>query len=420
MKAWILHENGRLCFETTEKPVQGEGEVLIRVKAVGVCGSDIPRIYRGGAYFYPLIPGHEFAGVVAETGADVDEGLRGRRVGVFPLIPCGVCGPCRKKQYEMCRNYSYTGSRRNGAFAEYVAVPAKNLIALPEEVSFEEAAMLEPMAVAVHAMRRMWSESDIRISEYGKRTGCAGEAEAGKRAEFFGEMKAGKRAVFAGETEAGERAEFVGETEAGEKVGFAGEAEAGKIARNIRVAVCGLGTIGLLLLMFLKEAGVREVYAVGNKDFQKEMAKKLGVTEEFYCDSRRQDQHQWLMERTDGRGVDQYYECVGKSETYELAVDGTAPAGRVVLVGNPYSDMMLKKEVYWKILRNQLTILGTWNSSFTQEPGDDWHYVLERLAQGRIAPAGMISHRFALAELRKGLELMRDKREDYVKVMGIF
>ena len=81
MMAWILHENGRLCFETTEKPVQGEGEVLIRVKAVGVCGSDIPRIYRGGAYFYPLIPGHEFAGIVAETGADVDEGLRGKHIG---------------------------------------------------------------------------------------------------------------------------------------------------------------------------------------------------------------------------------------------------------------------------------------------------------------------------------------------------
>lgn len=420
MKAWVLQGIDSLVLKEVPVPALGSGEVLVAVRAAGICGSDIPRVYRTGAHRHPLIPGHEFSGEVVELGENVDRSWLGKRVGVFPLIPCRSCEPCRRKQYEMCRNYDYLGSRRDGGFAEYVAVPVWNLLALPQSVSYEEAAMLEPMAVAVHAMRRMWSESDIRISEYGKRTGCAGEAEAGKRAEFFGEMKAGKRAVFAGETEAGERAEFVGETEAGEKVGFAGEAEAGKIARNIRVAVCGLGTIGLLLLMFLKEAGVREVYAVGNKDFQKEMAKKLGVTEEFYCDSRRQDQHQWLMERTGGRGVDQYYECVGKSETYELAVDGTAPAGRVVLVGNPYSDMMLKKEVYWKILRNQLTILGTWNSSFTQEAGDDWHYVLERLAQGRIAPAGMISHRFALAELRKGLELMRDKREDYVKVMGIF
>ncbi len=372
MKAWVLQGIDSLVLKEVPVPALGSGEVLVAVRAAGICGSDIPRIYRTGAHRHPLIPGHEFSGEVVELGENVDRSWLGKRVGVFPLIPCRSCEPCRRKQYEMCRNYDYLGSRRDGGFAEYVAVPVWNLLTLPQSVSYEEAAMLEPMAVAVHAMRRMLSESDIWISENGKRAGFAGEAEA--------EKKAG----------------------------------------NISVAVCGLGTIGLLLLMFLKEAGVREVYAVGNKDFQKEMAKKLGVTEEFYCDSRRQDQHQWLMERTDGRGVDQYYECVGKSETYELAADGTAPAGRVVLVGNPYSDMMLKKEVYWKILRNQLTILGTWNSSFTQEAGDDWHYVLERLAQGRIAPAGMISHRFALAELRKGLELMRDKREDYVKVMGIF
>lgn len=372
MKAWVLQGIDSLVLKEVPVPALGSGEVLVAVRAAGICGSDIPRIYRTGAHRHPLIPGHEFSGEVVELGENVDRSWLGKSVGVFPLIPCRSCEPCRRKQYEMCRNYDYLGSRRDGGFAEYVAVPVWNLLTLPQSVSYEEAAMLEPMAVAVHAMRRMLSESDIWISENGKRAGFAGEAEA--------EKKAG----------------------------------------NISVAVCGLGTIGLLLLMFLKEAGVREVYAVGNKDFQKEMAEKLGVTEEFYCDSRRQDQHQWLMERTGGRGVDQYYECVGKSETYELAVDGTAPAGRVVLVGNPYSDMMLKKEVYWKILRNQLTILGTWNSSFTQEAGDDWHYVLERLAQGRIAPAGMISHRFALAELRKGLELMRDKREDYVKVMGIF
>lgn len=372
MKAWVLQGIDSLVLKEVPVPALGSGEVLVAVRAAGICGSDIPRIYRTGAHRHPLIPGHEFSGEVVELGENVDRSWLGKSVGVFPLIPCRSCEPCRRKQYEMCRNYDYLGSRRDGGFAEYVAVPVWNLLTLPQSVSYEEAAMLEPMAVAVHAMRRMLSESDIWISENGKRAGFAGEAEA--------EKKAG----------------------------------------NISVAVCGLGTIGLLLLMFLKEAGVREVYAVGNKDFQKEMAEKLGVTEEFYCDSRRQDQHQWLMERTGGRGVDQYYECVGKSETYELAVDGTAPAGRIVLVGNPYSDMMLKKEVYWKILRNQLTILGTWNSSFTQEPGDDWHYVLERLAQGRIAPAGMISHRFALAELRKGLELMRDKREDYVKVMGIF
>ena len=282
---------------------------------------------------------------MAETGADVDEGLRGRRVGVFPLIPCGVCGPCRKKQYEMCRNYSYTGSRRNGAFAEYVAVPAKNLIALPEEVSFEEAAMLEPMAVAVHAMRRI------------------------------------------------------------------------QPAAQDTAVVCGLGTIGLFLLMFLKEAGVERILAIGNKELQKQMAGKLGLPEGDYCDSRRQDAVEWLMERTGGCGADLFFECVGKNETYAQAVRAAAPSGKIMLVGNPASDMALPRDVYWRILRNQLTVMGTWNSSFLHEPEDDWNYVLGRLAKKRITPADMITHRFALEGLEQGFHMMRDKTEDYVKVM---
>lgn len=345
MKAWVLHGANELRFEDAAKPILAEGEALINVKAAGICGSDIPRIYQTGAHRHPLIPGHEFSGVVVEAGSQSDEKLMGQRVGVFPLIPCGRCLPCRRKQYEMCRNYSYIGSRQDGAFAEYVAVPASNLLVLPETVHFEEAAMLEPMAVAVHAMRQAMPK--------------------------------------AADT----------------------------------VAVCGLGTIGMLLLMFLQEAGVKNLFAVGNKEFQKEAVLKLGLPQENYCDSRTQNTAAWILERTNNAGVDVFFECVGKNETVLQAVEAAAPAGRIVLVGNPYSDMTLPKDVYWKILRNQLTVKGTWNSSFMGEASDDWHYVLERLAQKKIAPAEFISHKFLLKDLDKGLHIMRDKQEDYLKVM---
>lgn len=81
-----------------------------------------------------------------------------------------------------------------------------------------------------------------------------------------------------------------------------------------------------------------------------------------------------------------YFECVGKNETLRLAVDNAAPGGRICLVGNPYTDMQLEKSVYWKILRNQLTLMGTWNSSFTREAWDDWAYVLELLSRKRVMP----------------------------------
>lgn len=347
MKAWVLHNINDLRFEEVNSPAIGENEVLLAVKAAGICGSDIPRVFYTGTYSYPLIPGHEFSGQVAAVGAKVDPKWQGQRVGVFPLIPCGECLPCSRGQYEMCRHYSYLGSRCDGGFAEYVAVPEKNLIALPEEVSYEEAAMLEPMSVAVHAMRRVAPLQEEHI------------------------------------------------------------------------VICGLGTIGLFLLMFLLEAGRKNLLVIGNKEFQKRMAVKLGLPEDAYCDSRAQDVEKWLLEQTDGKGADVFFECVGRNETVMQAVGLTGPGGRIMLVGNPASDMTLTKPIYWKILRNQLTVLGTWNSSFTHTEDDDWHYVLERLQGGQMAPAELITHRFPLEELYQGFEIMRDKKEEYGKVMAI-
>lgn len=346
MKAWVLHDIGDIRFDTAEEPILKEREVLVKVRAAGICGSDIPRIYQNGAYSHPLIPGHEFSGEVVKTGAFANASWQGKRVGIFPLIPCRECPPCRKKQYEMCRNYSYLGSRRDGGFAEYAAVPEDNLIVLPDSITFEEAAMLEPMAVAVHAMRRIGADE------------------------------------------------------------------------NDNVAICGVGTIGLLLYLFLREARVKNIYVFGNKDFQKQTLLKLGLPKDCYCDIRSEDVDVWLSERTGGAGADVFFECVGKNETLVQAVNQTSFAGRIMLVGNPFGDMRLEKAVYWKLLRNQITVKGTWNSSFTGEESDDWHYVLRRLEEKRIAPSELITHRFSMKDLEKGLHIMRDKTEDYVKIIG--
>lgn len=353
MKAYVLHDINDFRLDDIPMPIPSENEVLVAVKAAGICGSDIPRVYKTGTYSYPLIPGHEFSGVVEAVGAGVSADWHGKRVGIFPLIPCRKCGPCRKKQYEMCRSYSYLGSRRDGGFAEHVSVPVDNLVELPENVSFEEAAMLEPMAVAVHAMRRV----QPKVSD--------------------------------------------------------------------TVAVCGLGTIGLLLVMFLKEAGVENILVIGNKEFQHQAVLRLGISEKNYCNCKNTDAEQWITARTNGMGVDIFFECVGKNETVTQAVNSTTPGGRIMLVGNPYSDMVLEKSVYWKILRHQLLVTGTWNSSFyfpedeAAEP-DDWRYVLQKLKEKRIDPAELITHRFSLVELEQGFRIMRDKSEDYVKIMGIF
>ena len=154
MRACVLHAVGDLRCEDVADPAPKAGEVLVKVRACGVCGSDIPRVFDKGTYHFPTIPGHEFAGEVAAVGPEVDRGLVGRGVAVFPLIPCKRCAMCAVGAFAQCEDYDYLGSRSDGAFAEYACVPAWNLVPIPVGVSFEEAAMLEPAAVALHAVRQ--------------------------------------------------------------------------------------------------------------------------------------------------------------------------------------------------------------------------------------------------------------------------
>ena len=343
MKAYVLHGVNDIRLEEVERPGPGEGEVLIRVMACGICGSDIPRIYQNGAHNMPLIPGHEFSGIVEETGSGVSKRLKGKRAGIFPLIPCMECDPCKEGLHEMCRSYDYLGSRSDGAFAEYVKVPEWNMIELPDGVSYEAAAMLEPLSVAVHAIRRA--------------------------------------AVRPGD----------------------------------RIAVCGMGTIGQLVTMVLIKSGYTDIYAIGKGSAQKDRAEASGLFCGRYCDTTKEDASGWIKDKAGS--IDLFFECVGKNETLSLGVDSASYGGRIVTAGNPYSDMTLERDTYWKILRNQLTVTGTWNSSFTHSDGDDWHYAIGMLEKGLIDPERLITHRLSLDSLEKGLWLMRDKSGDYCKVM---
>ena len=158
MQALVLHGVGDLRLEDVPRPSPGAGTdergVLVRIGFCGVCGSDIPRIFSKGTYSFPTVCGHEFAGTVEAVADGVEGFVPGDRVAVFPLLWCGDCGPCREEKYAQCIDYDYLGSRCDGAFAEYVTAPPANLVPIPDGVSLEEAAMTEPAAVALHAVRR--------------------------------------------------------------------------------------------------------------------------------------------------------------------------------------------------------------------------------------------------------------------------
>lgn len=166
MKSLLLYEPGDLRCEDIEIPKLTPGHVLVKVKAVGVCGSDIPRVNIYGAYHPRTVMGHEFSGEIVEVNGAGDWKI-GDRVVVPPLIPCGTCPSCKSGHYSLCESYDYFGSRRNGAMAEYVDVPVANLLPLPANVSFEAGAMTDPAANAAHAMWNGTISEGDTVTVYG-------------------------------------------------------------------------------------------------------------------------------------------------------------------------------------------------------------------------------------------------------------
>jgi len=344
MKACVLHAVGELRCEEVAKPVPKPGEVLLRVAACGVCGSDIPRVFVKGTYRFPTIPGHEISGVVEACGEGVDASLIGKAFAVFPLIPCRKCPACAVGAYAQCEHYDYLGSRTDGGFAEYVCAPAWNLVAVPETVSMEEAAMTEPAAVAAHAVRQ-----------------------------------------------------------GGVDVGDA-------------VAIYGAGPIGVMLAMWARAWGAGEILLIDIDPRRLDFAKEMGFPNVF--DGRQGNPALWVGSVT-GRGADLVIEGSGSTVAFEQCMHSARPFGRVVLMGNPTGEMKLSQDGYWAILRKELRVTGTWNSSYTELPKNEWKLALDFMAHGELNVDGLITHRVSLEGLLGGLNMMRDGSEFTNKVMYV-
>lgn len=158
MKALTITAIATLELQEVAIPKPKKGEALIKVAYVGICGSDLPRYFDGDVHQFPQVLGHEFSGTVVEVGEGVSL-EKGTKVVVAPLVPCNECEQCRSAHPQLCPNYSFIGSRQQGAMAEYVIAPAINCLIVPKTLSLKIAATIEPLTVAIHGIEGISTKS---------------------------------------------------------------------------------------------------------------------------------------------------------------------------------------------------------------------------------------------------------------------
>lgn len=325
MKSLKLYGVQDLRFEDAEKPViEHEDDVIIKVKAVGICGSDISRYSKLGPYVEGMVFGHEFAGEVAEVGTAVQGIKVGDRVAGCPTFNCGECHSCQKGELSRCEKLTVIGARHPGAYAEYVKLPAENIVLLPDNVDYDTASMIEPSAVVVHGFNRT-------------------------------SMQPGDE-----------------------------------------VAVMGCGNIGLLAIQWAKIFGAKKVYAIDIDDKKLEMAKEVGA--DVLINSLEIPAHEQILEHTNGLGVDLAIESAGSPITSAQVFALPKKGGEVVFMGIPYGDVNVERFYFEKIVRNELTVLGSWNAISAPFPGKEWSTTVHYMSTGQINVEPIITHRLQLEE----------------------
>lgn len=168
MKQAVMTEPGKIQIHEIEAPTPGEGEVLLRIQRIGVCGSDI-HVYHGKHPYtpYPVVQGHEYSAAVEALGPGVSGLKVGQKVTSQPQITCGECAPCKRGDYHICDKLKVEGFQAPGCAQELWVTKADRVIPLPDNFSFEQGALIEPVSVAVHAVSRAGSLQGHRVAVLG-------------------------------------------------------------------------------------------------------------------------------------------------------------------------------------------------------------------------------------------------------------
>ena len=334
MKAGVIYAPNDIRYEDMADPEPKAGEVRVKVKYTGICGSDVPRVNADACHFFPNVIGHEFSGTVDKVGEGVTNFKPGDRVAGVPLVPCMKCPDCQRGDFSLCKKYSFIGSRQQGSFAEYVCVPEANAVHISDDVSFEQGALFEPTTVALHGLERV----DYKPGKY--------------------------------------------------------------------VAVLGGGTIGVLLIEWLKAFGARKIVVfdiVPEKlEFAKEMGADDGVNtlEEGFMEK--------ALAMTDGHGFDYVYETAGNTITMKMAFKLAANKAQMCYIGTPKKEMTFTVDEWENMNRKEFNLTGSWMSYSAPFPGHEWTLTSEYYGNGKLKyDERLIFKKYPLSRIKDAFELFK-------------
>lgn len=382
MKALVLTAPSEFNYDIGfPDPTPGAGEVLVQIKACGICGSDIHGMDgRSGRRQMPIVMGHEAAGVITEVGEGVTEWKVGERVTFDSTEYCGECEECKAGYVNLCPDRKVLGVspgtyRRHGCFSEKIALPERILYRIPESLSFEKAAFAEPVAIALHAVN------------------LADGIEVGEAFADEGESCCGSGCC--GEDHDHDHSHEEGEAHSHEE----------EIRGGVAVVV-GAGLIGLLVIQALKARGWERVIAVDLDDKRLALSKTLGADDAFNAKQENLAQH--LREITGGDGADASFEVVGAAAPIDLAIRCVRKGGQVILVGNlqPSTPFPLQE-----VVTRQISLHGSCSCA------GEYPEAIRRIEDGSIQVEPLLS---AVAPLEEGAEWFKrlyDNKEGLLKVV---
>ncbi|WP_252315825.1 galactitol-1-phosphate 5-dehydrogenase [Sinobaca sp. H24] len=331
------------CEETSEPVITAPDDVIIKVKAAGICGSDISRFNKLGPYIEGMTFGHEFAGEVLEVGSHVKGIVKGDKVAGCPAFYCGVCISCQKGEFSQCEKLTVIGARHPGSYAEKVKLPAENVIKIPDNVDYDTAALLEPAAVVAHG--------------------------------FY------KTNVKPGDT----------------------------------VAVMGCGSIGLLAIQWARIFGAKTIFAIDIDETKLAAAKELGA--DVLVNSLEGPAHEKVLEHTSSMGVNLAVESAGSPITSAQIFALPKKGGEVVFLGIPYADITIERFYFEKIVRNELSVYGSWNGVSSPFPGQEWDAAMHYMGTGQITSGEMVHHRYSLDEGPRVFDDLIQRKGNHIKVL---